>query len=518
MIDSAPVAVSRRNKAHMSQQAGSPVSKKSPSLLQNWISLSGMILALCSFFAVLCLIALDFHQKSRNPYLGILTYIVTPGVLIFGLVLIAAGVFFEWRQRHRLAPHEVPRHPRIDFNLPNHRRNFVIILAITFVFMMFTAFGTYQTYHFTESVEFCGKTCHTVMKPEYTAYQRSPHARVTCTECHIGSGADWFVRSKLSGSYQVYSVLAHKYPTPIPTPVHNLRPAQDTCEQCHWPQKFSGGIVKVRHHFMSDETNTPWTISLLVKVGGGDPSMGPVGGIHWHVSGGNKIDYISDESRQKIPWVRVTGSDGKVTVYQTTDSKLTDAQAEASPKRVMDCIDCHNRPTHIFLSPDNAVDAVLVPGKIDRGLPFIKKNAMAALVQPASTEAEAMEKISSKLKAEYAKYPDQAKVNEAIAAVQKIYNENFFPVMKSSWKSYPNNIGHHEWPGCFRCHDGEHVSATGQKISNDCNSCHTILAQGPATEVKSISPKGLEFHHPAEDVGDAWKDTKCSDCHNGGPM
>jgi len=316
----------------------------------------------------------------------------------------------------------------------------------------------------------------------------------------------------------VNSVFAHKYPTPIPTPVHNLRPAQDTCEQCHWPQKFTGGLVKVRRHFMSDETNTPWTISLLLKVGGGDPSRGPVGVIHWHVSGGNKIDYISDESRQKIPWVRVTGSDGKVTVYEAKGDKLTEEQVASSSKRVMDCIDCHNRPAHIYHSPSEAVNTAMAGGVIDRTLPFIKKNAVEALVQEAATETEAMDKISGNLKEEYATHPDQAKVAEAIAAVQDIYRENFFPEMKVSWKAYPSHVGHHEWPGCFRCHDGEHVSATGQKISADCNSCHTILAQGPTTDPKTISPQGLEFVHPGEDVGDAWKDAKCSDCHNGGPM
>jgi nitrate/TMAO reductase-like tetraheme cytochrome c subunit len=502
----------------MSEQSANSSDQKMPSLLQNWISLFGMIVAGCSFFAVLCLIIIDFYQSSGNPYMGILTYVVTPSFLVMGLTLIAVGGFLEWRRRHRLAPGEVPRHPRIDFNLPKHRRNFVIIMSITFVFLMFTAFGSYQTYHFTESVTFCGTTCHTVMKPEHTAYQKSPHARVTCTQCHIGSGAGWFVKAKLSGAYQVYSVLADKFPRPIPTPVHNLRPAQDTCEQCHWPQKFSGGLVKVRRHFMSDETNTPWTISLLMKVGGGDPKRGEVEGIHWHVSGGNKIDYISDESRQKIPWVRVTGSDGKVTVYEAKGEKLTPDQIAGSAKRVMDCIDCHNRPSHIYHSPDDAVNAALAGGLIDRTLPLIKKNAVAALVQEVATEAEAMKKISAKLKDDYSKHPDQTKVASAIAAVQGIFRENFFPEMKVNWKAYPSHVGHHEWPGCFRCHDGEHVSPAGGKISADCNSCHTILAQGAGTEPKAISPQGLEFVHPGEAVGDAWKESKCSDCHNGGPM
>ena len=498
---------------------GTDASPKAPSLIDNWISLAGIILGASSFFAVVCLIAIDFYAGFTNPYMGILTYIVAPSFLSGGLLLILFGVLRERRRRHKLAPGEIPRHPRIDFNIPRQRNAFLIVVVVTFVFLLFTALGSYRTYEFTESVQFCGQTCHAVMKPEYTAYHNSSHARVACVQCHIGAGATWFVKSKLSGSYQVYATLMHKYPRPIPTPVKNLRPAQETCEQCHWPQKFYGAVEKIRTHFMSDEKNSPWTIEMLLKVGGGDPTHGPVGGIHWHMNVANKVEYIAtDEARQVIPWVRITDRQGHVTVYESKDGKLTPEQIAKSEPRRMDCIDCHNRPTHVFRSPDDAVDTALALGRIDRTLPSIKKNAVAALAGEYASTAEAESKISAALRAGYTNENDQAKVSAAVAEVQRIYRENFFPEMKSSWKVYPDNIGHLKSAGCFRCHDDQHASADGKKISADCTSCHTIIAQGAGTELKTVSAQGLEFQHPAEDLGDAWKGMKCSDCHNGGPM
>lgn len=505
----------------MSEPTPTPVTTtKKPSLLQNWISLSGIILSGSAFFAVVCLIGMDLFRPSPNPYMGILTYLVAPGFLVAGLGLVILGALLERRRRHRLAPGEVSRHLHIDFNLPSHRRNFVIVTVLTLVFLLMTAFGSYQTYHYTESVQFCGMTCHSVMKPEHTAYQNSPHARVTCTECHIGSGATWFVRSKMSGSYQVYSVLAHKYSRPIPTPVKNLRPAPDTCEQCHWPQKFYGAVERTRTHYLSDEKNSPWTIRMLIKVGGGDASHGPSGGIHWHMNVANKIEYIpADEERQKIPWVRATDQSGKVTIYESKEGKLTPDQVSAATNlRRMDCIDCHNRPTHVFRPPDESVDQSMSLGRIDPALPSVKKNAVALLAQTYTTEDEAVAKIAASMKKQYSDFADQAKVQTAITELQTIFRANFFPEMKTDWKSHPNNIGHVKSVGCFRCHDDLHVAPSGQKISADCNACHTIIAQGPTAELKTVSAQGLEFQHPSEDLGDAWKGMKCTECHNGGPM
>lgn len=491
-------------------------------LIQNAISLAGIILAACSFSAVACLFAIDFFHGFRNQYLGILTYIIAPGFLLAGLLLIALGVLRERHRRRKLKPGEIPAFPRIDLNVPRQRLAFVAIVVVTFVLLLFTALGSYRTYQYTESVQFCGTACHSVMKPEYTAYQQSPHANVACAQCHIGPGASWYVKSKLSGAYQLYATLIDKYPKPIPAPIENLRPVRLTCEECHWPKKFSGAAEKVWHHYLADKTNTDWTIQMLLKIGGGDPAFGPVGGIHWHMAVGNKIEYVSkDKQQQEIPWVRLTDAQGKVTVYESKDTPLKPGQLAAAQIQVMDCVDCHNRPTHIYNSPVYSVDLAMSTGRISTNLPFIKAQAVHALVRKYNTTDDALRGISQALTTYYqTNYPGLARTNAALVSsavdgVQAIYTHNFFPGMKVNWRVYPDNIGHLNSAGCFRCHDGQHFSASGKPITHDCQACHTILAQGQNTVSTLIAPQGLAFKHPI-DIGGMWQDYNCTFCHDGG--
>jgi nitrate/TMAO reductase-like tetraheme cytochrome c subunit len=493
---------------------------KIPSLLHNWTSLTGMVLAAASFFAVICLIALDFFRGFRNPYLGILTYLITPAFLIVGLTFVSIGALWERHRRRRERPGEMPVFPRIDLNIARQRHTFIIVVAVTFVFLLLTAVGTYRTYEFTESVMFCGKTCHGIMNPEYTAYQESPHARVKCVQCHIGPGATWYAKSKLSGAYQVYATLADNYPRPIPVPIKNLRPVRETCEQCHWPKKFFGAAEQTFHHYLPDEKNSPWTIQMLLKIGGGDPTFGTVGGIHWHMLIANKIEYIaSDDKRQVIPWIRLTDGNGHVTVYQSTDQPLKPEQIAEAVPRVIDCVDCHNRPTHIFHSPVDSVDLALRTGHIDRTIPYIKQQTIRALTRNYSTAADAARDIAETLTAFYrSKYAGFAKshatlISQAVVETQRIYKQNFFPAMQVSWRVYPDNIGHWDFPGCYRCHDGSHTSADGKTITHSCNTCHTIIAQGPSGKEKN-SLAGLEFEHPVDIVG-MWRQMNCSECHAG---
>jgi nitrate/TMAO reductase-like tetraheme cytochrome c subunit len=441
-----------------------------------------------------------------NPYIGILTYLLAPMFCVIGLLMVGIGAFFRRRQIVKYAGPFPPL--RIDLTRPRDRKTFGIFLAGGVLFLLVSAIGSYQSYHYTESVQFCGQACHGVMKPELVTYLHSPHARVACAECHIGKGAAWYVRSKLSGSYQVYATMADKYPRPIPTPVKNLRPAQETCEQCHWPKKFVGNLERTYNYFLGDETNTPFTVRLLMKVGGGDPTHGPVGGIHWHMNVGNKIEYIAgDEARQKIPWVRMTDSQGVVTEFRSP--RFTNAVDETSVRR-MDCMDCHNRPAHRYQSPNTAVNLAMELGRIDRSLPYIKTNALYVLTRTYTNETQALEAIATTLAD---RYHGDARVRPVIDAVQQIYTNNFFAEMKASWQTYPDNIGHKEWPGCFRCHDGEHKSIDGRSTINakDCNACHTILAQGQGGELKLLNPGGLKFNHPGDPV-----DGACNDCHTGG--
>jgi hypothetical protein len=498
---------------------GSSTSSQPPkaSLLENWVSLFGALVAVCSFLAVAVLILMDIYGGLPNPYLGILTYMVAPGFLVGGLILIGVGVILERRRRRGLAEGEIPRHPVIDLNNRRHQRNILVTGVVAFLFLVITGVGSYRTYHFTESVEFCGQTCHTVMKPEFTAYQTSPHARVACVQCHIGPGADWFVKSKLSGAYQVYATLRNIYPRPIPTPIENLRPAQETCEQCHWPQMFFGNVERVNDHFFSDDENTPWTIRLLMKIGGGDPEHGRAGGIHWHMNIANTVEYIAtDHSREVIPWVRITDGEGNVTIYQSESSPLTEEELATLTPRQMDCIDCHNRPSHIYRAPARAVNLAMSTGRISTEIPGIKRRATQILTAEYETTDEALVAISAALEDAYAGSVEPDLLAQADTELRRIYETNFFPEMKVNWRVYPDHVGHTLYPGCYRCHDGQHTSSDGKVITHDCNACHIIISQGTGEMAETLSPAGLEFIHPT-DIGEMWKFVNCSVCHTGGP-
>jgi cytochrome c1 len=324
------------------------------------------------------------------------------------------------------------------------------------------------------------------------------------------------VKSKLSGAYQVYATLANIYPRPIPTPIENLRPAQETCEQCHWPRKFFGNVEMANQHFFSNEENTPWTIRLLIKIGGGDPEFGRAEGIHWHMNINNKVEYIpADHTRQVIPWIRVTDPEGNVTVYESQSDPLPPEEIEAAEVRQMDCIDCHNRPSHIYDAPARAVNLAMSTGRISTDLPYVKRTATAILTAEYETTESALSAISDSLNTQYADWEAREQVDEAINAVQAIYQDNFFPEMKVDWQAYPDNLGHTIYPGCYRCHDGQHVSAGGEVVTKDCNSCHIIIAQGNGEAAETISPNGLEFQHPI-DISEMWKMVNCAECHTGG--
>jgi hypothetical protein len=490
-----------------------PRPKLVSALVGNWVGIFGLVVAMCSLFAALCLIAIDFFTGFRQPYMGILIFLIVPSFIWIGLIFAGVGLWLELRRRKKLTAAEA----RVEASGGRRTRHLVAALACAFLFVMLTSLGSYRAFEVTESPGFCGALCHTVMKPEYTTYKISPHSRVRCTECHIGPGASWFVRSKISGLYQVYATVTDIYPRPIPVPVQNLRPAQETCEQCHWPAKFFGWVELRRQFFLPDKQNTPWNIRLLVYVGGADATKGPVEGIHWHMNVGNRMEYIAtDESRQTIPWVRVTNrKTGAVKVYQSQNNPLTPQQKNL-PVRVLDCVDCHNRPTHIFDSPYRGLDLSMWLGRIDPSIPYVKKKAAEALVKAAGTVSQAggIALIAQELSKEFSDYQDQPKIGQAISETQRIFQDNFFPEMKTDWKVRPNNIGHYIWPGCFRCHDGSHVDETGRAISNACNTCHIITSQGRQPKPETVSLQGLKFDHPG---GEIPPEILCSECHTGAP-
>ena len=429
-----------------------------------------------------------------HPYVGILLFLVLPALFVVGLVLMPLGLTL--RRRKLAATGSLPsEYPPLG-SQPAVRQMVQVFLALSAINVALIATASYRGVSYMDSTQFCGLTCHTVMAPEYSAYLNSPHSRVACSECHIGEGASWFVRSKLSGTRQLFAVAFKTYSRPIPSPVRHLRPARETCEQCHWPQKFHGDKVKVVRKFAEDEANTPSTTVLVLKVGGQRTDGGI--GIHGrHLSDKSRITYVTtDGQRQAISAVTYVGDDGKVAEF-AAEAADPPASAAASERREMDCVDCHNRPTHVFELPDRALDRALQDGRISPSLPFVKKKGMELLKADYPDGVTASARIASGL-VEYYKTEQPAMYAEHKALVETaaqhmaaIYSRNVFPEMKVTWGTHPNNIGHTDSLGCFRCHDEQHKTKDGRTITQDCAACHTILAMDEANP-KVLADLGLE--------------------------
>ncbi|MFZ1702235.1 MAG: NapC/NirT family cytochrome c [Pyrinomonadaceae bacterium] len=489
-----------------------------PGLLRNYISFIGIAIAAAGLTSFLLLLLMELSGSTENPYTDLITFIFVPSIIIFGMAVAALGALIERRRRRGMSPGDISSYPVLDLNDPSRRRSVILGLCLVFIFLFMSAFGSFRAYEYTESVTFCGEACHSVMKPEFVAYQAAPHANIRCVECHVGGGAEAYVKSKFAGMRQLYGVVTGHYNRPIQTPVHNMRSANETCQKCHWSEKFHGDVLRVFNHYGYDEQNSLDQTRLLVKVGGGDPASGPVGGIHWHMNTGNEVSFIaSDEKRQVIPWVRMKDRTGAVVEFKTADFSMTAQDVERSSKRTMDCIDCHNRPTHIYLSPNEAIDRALDSGKLSTEMPFIKAKAVEALAQPYLTNDEAVAAIAARLNDYYrSSYPElftsrPELIGAAVAETQRVYQTYFFPEMKTDWRAHPNNIGHYNAQGCFRCHDGQHFSSSGRVIRNDCNVCHTTIDQ--TIGGKTTPAADGVFRHPVN-LGD--KNTwQCASCHKG---
>jgi nitrate/TMAO reductase-like tetraheme cytochrome c subunit len=472
-------------------------------LSSNTLSRIGVVLVTAAGVFWIWLLPTIIRGDIRHPYMGLLTFMALPAVFFTGLILIPAGIILRRRREHHRGVFPAS-FPPLDFQNVELRRLLIFMGVITAVNVMIGGQLTYSGMNYVDSVTFCGQTCHTVMTPEFTAYQGSPHSRVECVQCHIGPGASWFVRSKLSGTYQVYAVAFNKYPRPIPTPVHSLRPARETCEACHWPQKLVGDRLKIIPKYADDEANSLTKSVLLLHIGGG--GGGP--GIHTaHLGTGITIQYGSDETRQNINWVeyRNTGA-GRSTLYLGAGVKSE--SVNKSVGRVMDCIDCHNRPTHTYQLPERAMDQAMAAGEISVSLPFVKKKGLEILKQDYPSQEQAGARIPASLAQYYQQtYPNIYKqqgpaIAQAGKALVGIYGRNVFAQMRVTWGTYPNNIGHMDFPGCFRCHDDQHASADGsRKIPQDCNTCHNLLAMDEANP-KILSDLGLA---PESEAGSSKK-------------
>jgi hypothetical protein len=451
-------------------------------LSSNPVSLTGVVLTTVGAVSWFFLLPPLLHGTSQNPYLGLL-WLAMLSIFILGLLLVPLGIYLRRMRLRKENPSETA-FPPLTLRSPELRKLLIFILVTTFANVVIFGQLTYSSINYMDTSRFCGQVCHTVMQPEFVAHEQSPHASVACVDCHIGPGATSFVRAKVSGMRQLVAVSTNSYSRPIPAPVSNLRSARQTCEGCHWPQRFTGDKVVVHTEYAPDEHNTAATTVLLMKVGG-RAWNGSVGIHGAHLADKTTIEYITtDSKRQVIPQVIYTDASGRETIYNSTDTKPTPQELARGERRTMDCVDCHNRPGHPFELPGKALDDAMLSGSISPALPFVKKQALAALQVNYPDRAAAQTQIASTLDAFYrTSYPQvysqqHAQVESAVTAVQDIYARNIFPAMKVTWGTYVNNIGHMDSPGCFRCHDGNHASADGRTIPNDCNTCHQLAAVG----------------------------------------
>jgi hypothetical protein len=448
-------------------------------LIRSPISVAGMVLTTISAVLFLVVFLADLFGLHTNPYIGIVFFVLLPALFVVGLVLIPLGALLERRRRRAGKPASEARWPDLNLNDPTMRRRAVLIFVLTMGNIVIVSLAAYRGVEYMDTPQFCGQVCHRVMKPEFVAYQAGPHARVPCVECHVGGGASSFTKAKLSGVRRVLAVARHNYPTPIPEPVHDMRPARDTCEHCHWPEKLHGDVTRRITEYADDERNTPSATVLNVHVGGGSQRLGIATGIHWHMNIANEIEYIAtDDRRQVIPYVRMKDPSGNIREFVTDGT--TAEQLANGERRRMDCMDCHNRPSHVIApTPERAVNESMSRGEIPTTLPFIHREAVKALKVEYGSEQTAVDGISRALRAFYGSRTASAAVpaadvDKAIRGVENIWRRNVFPETKVGFGTYRNNIGHVDFPGCFRCHDDDHKSKDGKKIGQDCDTCHNI--------------------------------------------
>jgi hypothetical protein len=473
-----------------------------PRFWSNWLTLLGTALTTVAGSTIVFIFAATLFTDVSNPYTYALGFMVMPGLFIVGLMIIAVG--FLWERRRR------KKHPEADpiqqafaeaFKNPRARRLILFVSLATLANIVIIGAAGSQALHYMETPEFCGTLCHSVMQPEYDTYRESPHSRIACVTCHIGPGASWAVKAKIDGLRQVWGVMTGDFSRPIPSPVHSLRPARDTCEQCHWPAKFHGNRISFRVHFGEDEENTPAVTALALRVGGKSRGSGEFSGIHWHVSPELKVEYEAlDAKRERIGKVRVY-KDGVLTAEYLPPK---DFEGSVSEVRTMDCVDCHNRPTHVYdQNPKLAVDRVMLSGALDWKVPFLHSAATAVLEAAGNDLARegAQAHFLGALAAWYDKEqaaakPDEAALERAAETVAGLYLRNIYPDMDLAWGTHPNHLGHlgeeKDLRGCFRCHNDQHTTADGEKtISQDCELCHDFLAEEEAPADLSDELKSL---------------------------
>jgi len=449
-------------------------------LTSHWLSMAGVALVTLAGFSWIFVLPASLRGRVDNPYIGLLVFIAIPAIFFAGLILIPIGIVLGKRRVSQQLAKLPDRRTAL-------RRAGVFFAVMTAANVIIGSQLSYRAVEHMDTVQFCGQSCH-VMKPEFTAHLMPPHQQVACATCHVGQGTTGWLKAKMAGTRQLFEVIFNSFPRPIESAMETNRlvSSAETCEQCHARQKYIGPRLRVTSKFQADESNSRTETVLMMLVGGGSFGNGSGGGIHGaHMGPGVRIRYaVEDKKRQTIPWVEYRNSDtGATRTYMAGDAK-------GLPVFEMQCVDCHTRPAHRFEDPDRAVDQALAQSQIASTLPFVKKTGVGLIQANYETDAEAAQKIPEGLGAFYRQsYPDVAatrapEIQAAAAALLAIYQRNVFPDLKVTWGTYLNNLGHVDSPGCFRCHDGGHTTASGQTITQDCDSCHKVVAvDEPSPEI-----------------------------------
>lgn len=452
---------------------------------------AGVVLTTSSFFTFIFLEIMRLSGMLRNAYIGLITYLTLPTLFVIGLILIPIG-WYRYKKQTRADILELAKKHFGEEGIKRSKLGAPIvrtIVILTLINIFFLTMASMRGLEFMDEPEFCGTACHSVMSPEWTAYQSSPHSEVRCVDCHVGEGVDALVSAKLNGAWQMVSLTFDLYERPIPTPVKQLRPAEETCGNCHSLNKYYGVRFKAFVHYKSDSASTPYYNTLMMKVDEG-PRAGEAG-IHWHTGDNTEIKFASvNDKRKDILWVTVNYGDS---IKKFVNKKLAGKFSYENVRR-MDCVDCHNRAAHIYEDPAEAIDKSIAKGLIDRRIPFIKKVAFSALTSSFTTADKAANIIENTVKKFYKhKHPDvlrrySTEIDNAVEALVDIYKRNIHFEMNVNWDSYPNFLGHRDDGGCFRCHNDNMIAEDGSKIKKDCTLCHSILADESKEPFKFLQP------------------------------
>ncbi len=422
----------------------------------------GAALVTLAGFSWLFVLPANIRGHVENPYIGLLMFIAIPMVFFSGLALIPIGIALA---RRRVA--QQPDQPCRPADRLAPRRHFLR-----------GDDGRERDHRQPAELSRGGANGdRAILRTKlprdearvHGASDRSPSGSEPARPATSRPAPPAGSKSKMAGTNQLMAVVFNTFPRPIESALESNRlvSSADTCEQCHAREMFIGPRLRVAASYKDDETNTRSETVLTMLVGGGR-----FGGIHGaHMGPGVHIRYAAqDKKRQTLPWVEYRNSTTGVTRTYLASGTTADS-VRSLPTFEMQCVDCHNRAAHSFEAPGRAVDDAITTGQIAADLPFVKKTGVELIKAAYPTDDEAGQKIPAGLTAFYQqKYPDIAgkrasDIQAAGEALLAIYRRNVFPDLKVTWGTYPNNLGHTDDPGCFRCHDGSHATADNKTPS-----------------------------------------------------